>query len=96
MNDPFNCKRILKSNDVKILFLTFLFAVHRHDREGDPGSLLEPHQGVGCSNPEGKSEQLMLPKGGLPKKPVFFGNFSQMADAPPHPPFGNPLVEKKF
>ena len=26
----------------------------------------------------------------------LFGNFSQMADPPPTPPFGNPLFKKKF
>ena len=35
-------------------FLIFRIAVNRHDCEGDPGALLEPHQGVGGSNPEGK------------------------------------------
>ena len=29
-------------------------------------------------------------KGGLPKKTVFFGNFSQMADPPPPPLLGTP------
>ena len=44
------CDNYMRPNS----FLIFRIAVNRHNCEGDPGALLEPHQGVGGSNPEGK------------------------------------------